>query len=132
MATAVGRTATALGAFYRRLAARIGKAKALTATARKIAILFYRAILAARHDLSFIAAVVTTASSLPAAVQARPRAGLDRASSRQRSKVPVPIPSSRATKSIAALSGGSNRATALSLNACPYRAKSVLHRRPRG
>ena len=32
----------------------------------------------------------------------------------------------------AALSGGSNRATALSLNVCPYRAKPVLHRRPRG
>jgi transposase len=44
VATAVGRTDTALGAFYRRLAARIGKAKALTATARKIAILFYRAM----------------------------------------------------------------------------------------
>lgn len=28
-----------------------------------------------------------------------------------------------------ALSGGSNLATALSLNACPYRAKSVIHRR---
>ena len=76
--------------------------------------------------------MVTTASSRPAAVQARPRAGLDCASSRQRSKVPAPIPTSRATTSIAALSGGSNRATALSLNACPYRAKSVLHRRPRG
>jgi transposase len=44
VATAVGRTDTTLGAFYRRLAARIGKAKALTATARKIAILFYRAM----------------------------------------------------------------------------------------
>lgn len=44
VATAVGRTETALGAFYRRLATRIGKAKALTATARKIAILFYRAM----------------------------------------------------------------------------------------
>ncbi|MHB1585873.1 MAG: IS110 family RNA-guided transposase [Acidiferrobacteraceae bacterium] len=40
-AVTVGRTNTALGAFYRRLAARIGKAKAVTATARKIAILFY-------------------------------------------------------------------------------------------
>jgi len=40
-AVAVGRTNTALGAFYRRLAARIGKAKAVTATARKIAVLFY-------------------------------------------------------------------------------------------
>ena len=81
---------------------------------------------------SFIAAVVITASSRPAAVQARPRAGLDRASSRQRSNVPAPIPTSRATTSIDALSGGSNRATALSLNVCPYRAKSVLHRRPAG
>jgi hypothetical protein len=44
VATSVGRTDTALGAFYRRLAARIGKAKALTAAARKIAILFYRAM----------------------------------------------------------------------------------------
>ena len=40
-AVTVGRTDTALGAFYRRLAARIGKAKAVTATARKIAVLFY-------------------------------------------------------------------------------------------
>jgi transposase len=40
-AVTVGRTNTALGAFYRRLAARVGKAKAVTATARKIAILFY-------------------------------------------------------------------------------------------
>ncbi|WP_423601561.1 hypothetical protein [Roseateles sp. MS654] len=44
MAVNVGRTETALGAFYRRLAARIGKAKAVTATARKLAILFYRAM----------------------------------------------------------------------------------------
>lgn len=43
-AVTVGRTHTALGAFYRRLAARIGKAKAVTATARKIAILFYNAM----------------------------------------------------------------------------------------
>ena len=43
-AVTVGRTNTALGAFYRRLAARIGKAKAVTATARKIAILFYNAM----------------------------------------------------------------------------------------
>ena len=40
----VGKTDTALGAFYRRLAARIGKAKAVTATARKIAVLFYNAM----------------------------------------------------------------------------------------
>jgi transposase len=41
-AMSVGRTQTALGAFYRRLAYRIGKAKAITATARKLAILVYR------------------------------------------------------------------------------------------
>ena len=35
---------TALGAFYRRLAARVGKAKGITATARKLAILVYRAL----------------------------------------------------------------------------------------
>lgn len=40
-AVTVGKTSTALGAFYRRLSARIGKAKAVTATARKIAVLFY-------------------------------------------------------------------------------------------
>lgn len=40
-AVTVGRTDTALGTFYQRLAARIGKAKSVTATARKIAILFY-------------------------------------------------------------------------------------------
>lgn len=43
-AVTVGRTNTALGAFYRRLAARIGNAKAVTATARKIAVLFYNAM----------------------------------------------------------------------------------------
>lgn len=37
----LGRTQTALGAFYRRLAARIGKPQAITATARKLAILVY-------------------------------------------------------------------------------------------
>jgi transposase len=40
----LGRTQTALGAFYRRLAYRIGKAKAITATARKLAILVYRTL----------------------------------------------------------------------------------------
>lgn len=43
-AVAVGRTNSALGAFYRRLSARIGKAKAVTATARKLAVLFYNAM----------------------------------------------------------------------------------------
>jgi transposase len=49
-ATTVGRTETALGAFYRRLSARIGKAKAVTATARKIAVLFYNAL---RHGMDY-------------------------------------------------------------------------------
>lgn len=40
----LGRTQTALGAFYRRLAFRVGKAKAVTATARKLAILIYRTL----------------------------------------------------------------------------------------
>jgi transposase len=49
-AVTVGRTQTALGAFYRRLSARIGKAKAVTATARKIAVLFYNAV---RHGMDY-------------------------------------------------------------------------------
>lgn len=40
----IGRTSSALGAFYRRLAFRVGKAKAITATARKLAILVYRTL----------------------------------------------------------------------------------------
>jgi transposase len=44
VAMSLARTQTALGAFYRRLAARIGKAKAITATARKVAILVYRTL----------------------------------------------------------------------------------------
>src|SRR5215472_13687979 len=38
------KTSTALGAFYRRLAMRVGKPKALTATARKLAVLVYRVL----------------------------------------------------------------------------------------
>lgn len=49
-AVTVGRTETALGAFYRRLSARVGKAKAVTATARKIATLFYNTL---RHGMSY-------------------------------------------------------------------------------
>ena len=45
----VGKTDTALGVFYRRLSSRIGKAKAVTATARKIAVLFYNAL---RHGMA--------------------------------------------------------------------------------
>jgi transposase len=43
-ALSLSRTQTALGAFYRRLAYRVGKAKAITATARKLAILVYRSL----------------------------------------------------------------------------------------
>lgn len=50
-ATTVGRTDTALGAFYRRLSARIGKAKAVTATVRKIATLFYNTL---RYGMYYI------------------------------------------------------------------------------
>jgi transposase len=50
-AVTVGRTQTALGAFYRRLAARIGKAKAVTATARKLAVLFYNAL---RYGMDYV------------------------------------------------------------------------------
>ncbi len=49
-AVTIGRTDTALGAFYRRLSARIGKAKAVTATARKIAVLFYNTL---RHGMDY-------------------------------------------------------------------------------
>jgi transposase len=49
-AVTIGRTETALGAFYRRLSARIGKSKAVTATARKIAVLFYNAM---RHGMDY-------------------------------------------------------------------------------
>ena len=49
-AVTIGRTDTALGAFYRRLSARIGKSKAVTATARKIAVLFYNAL---RHGMDY-------------------------------------------------------------------------------
>jgi hypothetical protein len=43
-AMTLGRTQTALGAFHRRLAARLDKPQAITATARKLAILVYRAL----------------------------------------------------------------------------------------
>ena len=43
-AMSLGRTETALDAFYRRLAYRVGKANAITATARKPAILVYRTL----------------------------------------------------------------------------------------
>jgi len=43
-ARTIGRSDTALGGFYQRLAGRIGKQKAVTATARKTAVLFYNAL----------------------------------------------------------------------------------------
>jgi hypothetical protein len=49
-AVTIGRSDTALGAFHRRLAARPGKAKAVTATARKIAVLFYNTL---RHSMTY-------------------------------------------------------------------------------
>ena len=49
-AMALGRSDHALGAFYRRLAVRVGKPKAITATARKLAILVYRML---RHQLTY-------------------------------------------------------------------------------
>lgn len=60
-ASSVGRTQTALGAFYRRIAARRSKAVAVVATARKIACAYYRLVryggqyvergaIAAEHD----------------------------------------------------------------------------------
>jgi transposase len=50
-AVTVGRTETALGAFYRRLSGRVGKAKAVTATAHKIAALFYNTL---RHGMGYV------------------------------------------------------------------------------
>jgi transposase len=52
----IGRTQTALGAFYRRLGARAGKAKAVTATARKLAVLFYNAM---RFGMTYVDPGVT-------------------------------------------------------------------------
>ncbi|HXV60337.1 MAG TPA: IS110 family transposase [Vicinamibacteria bacterium] len=49
-AMSLGRTQTALGAYYRRLAYRVGKAKAVTATARKLAIIVYRSL---KHGLVY-------------------------------------------------------------------------------
>ena len=49
-AMSIGRSDNELGAFYRRLSSRIGKAKATTATARKLAILVYRVL---KDDLQY-------------------------------------------------------------------------------
>lgn len=50
LAFTIGRSHTALSAFYRRLSARTGKQKAVTVTARKIAVLFYNAV---RHGMTY-------------------------------------------------------------------------------
>ena len=50
-ATTIGRSETALGAFYRRLSSHIGKQKAVTATARKIAVLFFNTL---RFGLTYL------------------------------------------------------------------------------
>jgi undecaprenyl pyrophosphate phosphatase UppP len=55
---------------------------------------------------------------------------MDCTSSRQRINVPEPMPTSRATTSTGALSGGSNRATALPLNFSEYLAISILFAAP--
>jgi transposase len=47
----VGKMDSALGAFYRRLAARVGKAKAVTATASKLAVIFYNTL---RYGTKFV------------------------------------------------------------------------------
>lgn len=52
-AVSVGRTDTALGAFYRRHASRTSPASAAVATARKIAVLIYRAL---KYGLAFVEA----------------------------------------------------------------------------
>ena len=49
-AMSASRSNTALGAFYRRLAYRVGQAKAITATARKLAVLVYRVL---RGDITY-------------------------------------------------------------------------------
>jgi transposase len=49
-AMSLTRSSTALGAYYRRLAYRLGAPKAITATARKLAILVYRVL---RGDLTY-------------------------------------------------------------------------------
>ena len=63
-----------------------------------------------------------TASSRAVAVHTRWRSGSATAWARQRSNVAGATPSSHATFTTGELSGGSKRATARSLNTCPYRA----------
>ncbi len=65
-----------------------------------------------------------------AAVRDRSRAGFASAWLRYRPGVVARIPVARATFGIAALSGGSSCATALSWNACPFRATLIPHHCP--
>ena len=81
----LGRTDTALGAFYRRLSGRVGKAKAVTATARKIAVLFYNTMrygMEVRRPgrLTLRAALSTTSRSQSPPTGERPRIHATRAS----------------------------------------------------
>src|SRR3954462_13520025 len=79
---------------------------------------------------SSMAAVAITACSRAAAVQRwLPQPGpLAKASARQRSNVATLTPTSHETISTDELSGGSSRATILSLYACPYRATACYPR----
>lgn len=85
----------------------------------------------ALRSCSFMAAVAIKASKRAAGVQALVAVGCDNDASRHFSRVWRLTPSSAATFASTALSGGCDRATALSLNACPYRANLFFHHRPR-
>src|SRR3954452_5256445 len=79
---------------------------------------------------SSIAAVAITSCSRAAAVQRwlPPPGPLAKASARQRSNVATLTPTSHETISTDELSGGSSRATILSLYTCPYRATACYPR----
>jgi hypothetical protein len=82
-----------------------------------------RALRAASCPVAAVQQRRRTGQPLSKAV-ARERAS-DRTSLRQRSSVAAATPTCNETSPIEALSGGSKLATALSLNACPYRATST-------
>ena len=63
-AVVLGKTDSALGAFYRRLAARAGKAVAVTATARKIATIFYNTLRYGIADLLQLESIFAQKSSV--------------------------------------------------------------------
>ena len=81
--------------------------------------------------VSSITAVVSTSSRRADAVHAGARLGIDSVSLRARSSVGTLQPISGGTTSTGAHSGGRNRASALSLNSCPYLAIQIFHQRPR-